>query len=238
VAGPAIVITGNGFPQSKPDGYRLSVKLEAQPVVSIQGADGRGALYGVGQFLRRVEWDKGRIEGLIRPFTAVCAAFLASYLLFFFTPSLAEIYETLSVRQFRRTVRLPAAITLVVSGLCWLLRPASRKAICCSSGCRNDESVQTNNCPDDARMPHSIWRGSGVSRWERTPGYVARHFEISSPRISRSSCVYSGPCNAIWLTCNLENPPGNGEELPVCERGQPETWAVIAQENSLGMPSH
>jgi hypothetical protein len=62
VAGPAIVITGNGFPQSRPDGYRLSVKLDAPAVVSIQGADARGALYGVGQFLRRVEWDKGRIE--------------------------------------------------------------------------------------------------------------------------------------------------------------------------------
>jgi hypothetical protein len=61
-AGPAIVITGNGFPQSRPDGYRLSVKPDALAVVSIQGADVRGALHGVGQFLRRVEWDKGKLE--------------------------------------------------------------------------------------------------------------------------------------------------------------------------------
>jgi hypothetical protein len=66
------------------------------------------------------------LEGLIRPFTAVCAAFLTAYLLFFFTPSLAEAYETLSVRQFHRTVWLAAAITLVVSGLYWLLRRQDR----------------------------------------------------------------------------------------------------------------
>jgi hypothetical protein len=66
------------------------------------------------------------LEGLMRPFTAVCAAFLGSYLLFFFAPSLAEAYETLSVRQFHRTVWLAAAITLVVSGLYWLLRRQDR----------------------------------------------------------------------------------------------------------------
>jgi len=32
------------------------------------------------------------LEGLIRPFTAVCAAFLVSYLCLFFMPSLAEAY--------------------------------------------------------------------------------------------------------------------------------------------------
>ena len=58
---PTIIITGNGGPQSSPDGYRLSVKIDARAVVSIQGADARGALYGVGQFLRRIEWGKGRL---------------------------------------------------------------------------------------------------------------------------------------------------------------------------------
>jgi len=66
------------------------------------------------------------LEGLMRPFTAVCAAFLASYLFFFFSPSLAEATETLSVRQFHRTVWLAAAIALVVSGVYWLVRREDR----------------------------------------------------------------------------------------------------------------
>ena len=59
--GAAITITGNGGAESRRDGYRLHVKEGASPVVSIQGADARGALYGVGQFLRRVEWGKGKL---------------------------------------------------------------------------------------------------------------------------------------------------------------------------------
>jgi hypothetical protein len=60
-AGPAITISGNGSAGSQRDGYRLHVRDGASPVVSIQGADGRGALYGVGQFLRRMEWDPGKL---------------------------------------------------------------------------------------------------------------------------------------------------------------------------------
>ena len=66
------------------------------------------------------------LEGLIRPFTAVGAVYLASYLCFFFVPSLAEAYETLSVRQFHHGAWLPAALTLLVSGVYWLWRPQDR----------------------------------------------------------------------------------------------------------------
>src|SRR5689334_15402534 len=61
-SGSVIAIKESGGPPSRPDGYRLWAKAGAQPVVSIEGSDARGALYGVGQFLRRVEWSKGRLE--------------------------------------------------------------------------------------------------------------------------------------------------------------------------------
>src|SRR5262249_15901647 len=49
-SGSVIAIRGSGGPVSRPDGYGLSVKAAAQPVVSIEGSDARGALYGVGNF--------------------------------------------------------------------------------------------------------------------------------------------------------------------------------------------
>jgi Glycosyl hydrolase family 20, domain 2 len=62
-AGPVIALTGAGGPPHRPDGYRLSVKDGSQPLVSIDGSDARGVLYGVGQFLRRLEWGAGSRPG-------------------------------------------------------------------------------------------------------------------------------------------------------------------------------
>jgi len=60
-SGPVIAITGAGRQLQRPDGYHLFVKAGSPPKVSIEGSDARGALYGVGQFLRRVEWSAGRL---------------------------------------------------------------------------------------------------------------------------------------------------------------------------------
>lgn len=55
---PAIAITSPD-PQIRPEGYRLQVD---GPVARITGADARGALYGVGQLLRRMDWAKGKLS--------------------------------------------------------------------------------------------------------------------------------------------------------------------------------
>jgi hypothetical protein len=88
-----------------------------------------GALWaGIGAGILGLAWTEPIfvLEGLIRPFTAVSAGLLATYLCFFFKPAWAESLETLSVRQFHRTAWLGAAITLVVSGVYWLLRRRDR----------------------------------------------------------------------------------------------------------------
>ncbi len=52
---------GANLPELRPEGFRLIVEGQAtQPtVVWIHGADSRGALFGVGQFLRSLNWAKG-----------------------------------------------------------------------------------------------------------------------------------------------------------------------------------
>lgn len=88
-----------------------------------------GALWaGIGAGVLGLAFTESRsaLESLIRPFTAVCAAFLASYLCLFFMPSLAEAYETLSVSQFNHCAWLAAALAWIVSGAFWLLRPRDR----------------------------------------------------------------------------------------------------------------
>jgi hypothetical protein len=71
--GPAIVVTstrnvpewGREIPGAavRAEGFRLWADGSgAAPVVWIIGADARGALYGVGQLLRRLNWDKGKLE--------------------------------------------------------------------------------------------------------------------------------------------------------------------------------
>jgi hypothetical protein len=55
----SIVVTGNGGGAA--EGYRLSA-AEGGTEVRIEGNDARGALYGVGALLRRLEWGKGRLD--------------------------------------------------------------------------------------------------------------------------------------------------------------------------------
>lgn len=52
---------GPGLPEQKPEGYRLFVqKGSQQPIVWIVGADARGALFGVGNLLRVVNFSQGK----------------------------------------------------------------------------------------------------------------------------------------------------------------------------------
>lgn len=64
---------------------------------------------------------RSELERLIRPFTIVCAVFLAVTVYFFFVPQHGEAYETLTVRHFHDGDWLPATITLVVSAVYWLV---------------------------------------------------------------------------------------------------------------------
>ena len=43
----------------RPDGFRLWVERSSPPVVWVLGGDARGALYGVGALLRKLEWGAG-----------------------------------------------------------------------------------------------------------------------------------------------------------------------------------
>ena len=53
---------GAGLPETRPEGYRLYVDNQTQqPVVWVIGADARGALFGVGNLLRRLNLSKGRL---------------------------------------------------------------------------------------------------------------------------------------------------------------------------------
>lgn len=54
--------TGASLPEKRPEGYRLYVETQSRPpVVLITGADARGALFGVGNLLRRLDWEKGEL---------------------------------------------------------------------------------------------------------------------------------------------------------------------------------
>ncbi len=65
---PVIAITSqpNTLPdaETKPEGYRLFVDRSNpnSPIVWVLGADPRGALYGVGQLLRRLDWSTGALS--------------------------------------------------------------------------------------------------------------------------------------------------------------------------------
>lgn len=71
---------------------------------------------------------RSELERLIRPFTWICAVFLAEYVYLFFSPSLAEARETFTVRNFHGGDWESATITLVVSGLYWLFCRRDRSA--------------------------------------------------------------------------------------------------------------
>ena len=51
--------TGEGLPETRAEGYRIWV--EGGKVVWVIGADARGTLFGVGQFLRRLDWARGKL---------------------------------------------------------------------------------------------------------------------------------------------------------------------------------
>ena len=71
---------------------------------------------------------RSELERLARVFAVVSAVFFAVYLLFLLMPELAEKNETLTVRHFHDGDWLSATLTLVVSGLYWVLRPKDRPA--------------------------------------------------------------------------------------------------------------
>lgn len=51
------------LPGSHPEGFRLYAEASpAAPVVWILGRDARGALFGVGDFLRRMDWSQGKLS--------------------------------------------------------------------------------------------------------------------------------------------------------------------------------
>ncbi len=66
-SGAVIEISGKGDPKDtalKPEGFRVSVDNSdaARSVVRIQGADARGALFGVGWLLRQMDWGTGKAK--------------------------------------------------------------------------------------------------------------------------------------------------------------------------------
>jgi hypothetical protein len=54
----------DGVEATAPEGYAIATDLSepGHPVLWILGADGRGALFGVGRVLRAVEWEKGSVR--------------------------------------------------------------------------------------------------------------------------------------------------------------------------------
>ena len=82
-----------------------------------------GAILGLALTLPR-----SRLQQLARPFVAVCAVFLATYLYFVFDPELRDAYERFTVDYFHDGDWLAALTVLIVSGLYWLLRRDDRSA--------------------------------------------------------------------------------------------------------------
>jgi hypothetical protein len=71
---------------------------------------------------------RSELERLARVFAAVCSVFFVVYLILQCLPELAEKNETLTVRHFHDGDWLSATLTLLVSGLYWLVRPKDRRA--------------------------------------------------------------------------------------------------------------
>jgi hypothetical protein len=57
------VRSGNQLPETRAEGYRLYAESgeNGASTVWVIGADPRGALYGVGQLLRRIDWKQGAV---------------------------------------------------------------------------------------------------------------------------------------------------------------------------------
>ena len=60
-AGPARLDQSDAVQHDKPGRFGRVPTGELEPVVLIKGADTRGLLYGVGHFLRKMEWGPGRV---------------------------------------------------------------------------------------------------------------------------------------------------------------------------------
>jgi len=71
---------------------------------------------------------RSELNRLARVFAVVCAVFVVVRLFLLCMPELAEKNETITVRYFHDGDWLSATITLVVSGLYWVLRPKDRPA--------------------------------------------------------------------------------------------------------------
>src|ERR1019366_6584645 len=51
---------GAGLPETRAEGYRICV--EDSKTIWVIGADARGTLFGVGQLLRRLDWEHGKLK--------------------------------------------------------------------------------------------------------------------------------------------------------------------------------
>ena len=114
-AGAAIVVTtlgpmrsagaGGGPPVWSPESYNLSSRADGdRPVVTIAGASQRGVLYGVGAFLRKMDWGKGRLslaDGLA--FESKPASAIRGHQLGY--RSTANSWDAWTVEQFDRYIR-------------------------------------------------------------------------------------------------------------------------------------
>ena len=82
-----------------------------------------GAALGLALTLPRSE-----LHQFIRPFAVISTVFLVVYSGLFANPVWKENLETLTVNHFHDGDWLSATLTLIVSGLYWILRPQDRKA--------------------------------------------------------------------------------------------------------------
>jgi hypothetical protein len=108
-AAPAIYLT---VPAALPavlapvsrEGYQLLTSGAGQPAVWIAGADGRAMLYGVGAFLRRADWARGRLslEGPLSISSSPVSPIRGHQLGY---RSTANSWDAWSVAQFEQYIR-------------------------------------------------------------------------------------------------------------------------------------
>jgi hypothetical protein len=99
------VRAGSQLPESRPEGYRLYVENgKSGAVVWVIGGDARGALYGVGQLLRRMDWKQGTasIASTVDIATSPVYAIRGHQLGY---RAQANSYDAWSVAQFEQYIR-------------------------------------------------------------------------------------------------------------------------------------